>query len=139
MPTRSRTEPSRFDAAGSRTESNSLNLDDTQLTEDQWFLIEDLFPSPKPSPNGGRPRHSNRACFEGILHVMISGCRWKDLPKDLPSKSVCHQRFQLWATMGIFQEAWQRLLEFKSCLGEIDLTTILGDGSFIPAKKGVMR
>ena len=44
MPTRSQREPSRFVPTGSRTEPPA------QLTDTQWFLIEDLFPAPEPTP-----------------------------------------------------------------------------------------
>lgn len=116
--------------AGSRTEPKP------QLSDEQWFLIEDLFPDPVMSSAGGRPPHPNRACFEGILFVLFSGCRWKDLPGDFPSKSVCHQRFKLWVQQGLFPIAWQRLLQLKHELRQLDLTTLIGDGTFVPAKKG---
>jgi transposase len=130
MATRSRIEPRRFVDSGSRTEPTP------QLTDDQWFLIEDLFPDPQPSPLGGRPRHSNRDCLEGILFVLLTGCRWKDLPASFPSKSVCHQRFTLWVRTGVFRTAWLRLLELKDDLKQLDLDTLLGDATFVPAKKG---
>ena len=130
MATRSRTEPRQLNHPGSRTEPQP------QLTDDQWFLIEDLFPESQPSPLGGRPRHSSRDCLEGILFVLLTGCRWKDLPRSFPSKSVCHQRFMLWVTTGVFQRAWRRLLELKDDLRQLDLDTLLGDAKFIPAKKG---
>ncbi len=130
MPTRSRPEPKKLDGAGSRTEP------ELQLTDEQWFLIADLFPNPPMTRRGGRPPRDNRDCWEGILYVLTSGCRWKDLPKCFPSKSVCHQRFLLWTENGLFQEAWQRLLKLKKRLGQIDLQTLIGDGTFVPAKKG---
>lgn len=112
---------------------------ESQLTDEHWEMIADLFPELEPRPRGGRPPYSNRACLEGILFVLLTGCRWKDLPKHFPSKSVCHQRFQLWANLGIFQQVWQRLLLIKKKLGQLDLETIIGDGTFLPAKKGAMR
>ena len=131
MPTRSRTESGRLKTAGSMTEPTR------QLDDSQWLVIADLFPDPTPNPLGGRPPRLNRDCFEGILFVLLSGCRWKDLPKNLPSKSVCHQRFKLWVEQGVFQAAWQRLLKLKKALGQLDLATLIGDGTFAPAKKGV--
>lgn len=130
MAIRSRTEPGRLVESGSRTEPTP------QLTDDQWFLISDLFPDPEPSPLGGRPPHPNRRCFEGILFVLLTGCRWKDLPDGLPSKSVCHQRFKLWVETGAFRAAWLRLLELKHELKQLELDTLLGDATFVPAKKG---
>lgn len=130
MAIRSRTELDRLEQSGSRTEPTP------QLTDDQWFLIADLFPNPEPSPWGGRLRHANRDCLEGILFVLVTGCRWKDLPRSFPSKSVCHQRFAQWVETGVFRSAWRRLLELKDDLKQLDLDTLLGDATFIPAKKG---
>ena len=131
MTNRSHTESGRFDDSGSTTELN------TQLTDTQWFLISDLFPDRTMTSNGGRPPCSNRDCFEGILFVLITGIRWKDLPNYYPSKSVCHERFKQWSDAGLFQVAWQRLLELKQSLKQLDLQTVIGDGTFVPAKKGV--
>ena len=46
---------------GSRTEPQP------QLSDEQWFLIADLFPEQVMSSDGGRPRIEARACLEGIL------------------------------------------------------------------------
>ncbi|GAB4109703.1 MAG: hypothetical protein Kow00105_18450 [Phycisphaeraceae bacterium] len=48
---------------------------DSELTDEQWNKIEPLLPKPKPSPQGGRKRLSDRRCFEGILWVLRSGAR----------------------------------------------------------------
>lgn len=130
MAPRSRTEPGQLTETGSRKEPPA------QLSDEQWFLIEELFPAPRPRPLGGRPSHANRDCLEGILFVLLTGCRWKDLPGSLPSKSVCHQRFKLWTETGVLQRAWQRLVELKDDLRELDLDTLLADATFIPGKKG---
>lgn len=47
--------------AGSRMEPQP------QLTDEQWFLISDLFPDEPPSEKGGRRRRPVRECVEGIL------------------------------------------------------------------------
>ena len=130
MAGRSRTEPSRLAESGSKKEPSP------QLTDDQWFLIEELFPVSLPNPLGGRPPHCNRDCLEGILFVLLTGCRWKDLPRTFPSKSVCHQRFKLWTQTGVFQLAWQQIVELRDDLRQLDLDTLIADATFVPAKKG---
>jgi transposase len=46
------------------------------LTDEQWELIAPLFPEPRRRrENRGRPWASNRACFEGILWVLQTGCK----------------------------------------------------------------
>src|SRR6056297_679162 len=104
-----------------------------QLTDDQWEIIADLFPDPPVSSKGGRPPKVNQACFEGILWVLTSGARWKDLPRCFPSKSVCHARFVKWMRDGRFEEAWRRLLKHFRSLKQLNLKTLIGDGTFAPA------
>ena len=48
-----------------------------ELQEEQWELIAPLLPKPK---RRGRPRAEDRRTLNGILWVLRSGARWKDLP-----------------------------------------------------------
>ena len=59
------------------------------LRDDQWELIAPLLPSQK---KRGRPRADDRRTLNGILWVLRSGARWKDLPKEYGSRSTCHRR-----------------------------------------------
>ena len=122
-----------------RASVNSASRTDrpTQLTDSQWLRIADLFPWQPPSRKGGRPRVPPRDCLEGILWVLRSGARWKDLPNGFPSKSTCHLRFCQWTESGLFQQAWQRLLKELDDLDRIDWSEAFADGTFAPAKKGV--
>ena len=80
------------------------------LTDEQWVMIADLFENPEPSPLGGRPRVPPRECLEGVLWVLHSGARWKDLPLNFPSPATCWRRLKEWTESGVFRAAWRRLL-----------------------------
>lgn len=110
-----------------------------QLTDEQWFLIEDLFPHEPPSEWGGRPSVPPRLCLEGVLWVLRSGARWKDLPIHFPSPSTCWRRLKEWTESGVFQKAWARLLGKLDGLNQIDWEETFADGTFSPAKKGAPR
>jgi transposase len=110
-----------------------------QLTNEQWFLIEDLFRNPEPSPKGGRPPALPRPCVEGILWVLRTGARWKDLPKSFPSSCTCWRRHRAWTETGIWQAAWARLLRALDRKGKLDFEETTADGTFSSAKKGVTR
>ena len=111
---------------------------ESQLTDEQWLLIEDLFRNSKPSPKGGRPATMPRSCVEGILWILRTGARWKDLPMHFPSPSTCWRRLQDWSRWGVFQKAWARLLGKLDGLKDINWEEAMADGTFSPAKKGVL-
>ena len=116
--------------AGSRTEPRA------QLSDEQWLLIADLFPAPPPSEKGGRPRRTARECFEGILWVLRTGARWKDLPAHFPSPPTCWRRFKAWTEAGLLKKAWARLLRKLDRRGRIRWKEAIADGTFSSAKKG---
>jgi transposase len=119
----------RHDAA-SRTEPFS------QLTDDQWFLISDLFPWEPPTRLGGRPPIPPRAALEALLWMPRNGGPWNNLPKHFPSESTCRRRLKEWTELGILCEVWSRLVDLSDELGWIDWDQLLADGTFCRAKKG---
>lgn len=109
------------------------------LNDEQWNLIADLFPESVMSSQGGRPRIPARQCLEGILWIMKSGARWKDLPERYPSPATCWRRHKEWVESGVFREIWKRLLCMLNDFRDIDWEEAIGDGTFAPAKKGAHR
>ena len=127
---RSRASEALMALAGSRTEPES------ELSDEQWLLIEDVFVNPQPSAKGGRPREESRRCVEGILWVLRTGARWKDLPKSFPSPSTCWRRHQEWTKTGAWSQAWARGLRKLDRQGKLDWNESTADGTFASAKKG---
>ena len=109
-----------------------------QLTDEQWSLISDLFPAPKLDPRRGRPRMDARLCLEGILWVLRSGARWKDLPRSFPSYVTCWRRFAEWSLSGVWDQAWQRLVSRLDEQGFVNWNEGFADGTFAAAKKGAI-
>lgn len=106
-----------------------------ELTDDQWKVIERLLPKPQESKKGGPKPIDNRSCFEGILWVLRSGARWKDLPDKYPSASTCWRRLQQWEEEGVWNEAWRALLGKLDRAGKLCWEETFADGSFASAKK----
>jgi transposase len=117
--------------AGSRTEPKS------ELTDEQWFLIESFFPEETVSPAGGRPRVPARQCLAGVIWVLRSGARWKDLPEGFPSPATCWRRLQEWTQMGLWVKIWSTLGRQLDKKGRVEHDEAIGDGTFSSAKKGV--
>ncbi len=66
-----------------------------ELTDEQWNLISDLFPEQPVGPKGGRPPVPSRPCVEGIIWILRSGARWKDLPKSMTVSSERQAKWKL--------------------------------------------
>src|SRR5437667_7237890 len=110
-----------------------------QLTDAQWERIAPSFPEHPPSPQGGRPRASDRECLEGILWLLRTGARWRDIPLDLPSGSTCWRRLVDWAGDEVLPHLQGVLVGQLGERGKLDLAELFADATFIRAKKGATR
>jgi transposase len=110
-----------------------------ELTNEQWDRIEPVISSLTPikDPRGRHPRDP-REVLNGIMWILRTGAPWKDLPPRYPPYQTCHRRFQQWVRQGIFQRIVQELAEDLYERGKIDIREAFIDGSFAPAKKGVL-
>lgn len=106
------------------------------ISDEQWHKIEPLLPLPQASPRGGPKPINNRRCFEGILWVLRSGARWKDLPERYPSPSTCWRRLRDWEEKDAWLRAWRALLSELHEKQYLDWEECFTDASFSPAKKG---
>ena len=110
-----------------------------ELTNEQWNRIEPIIVSSTPSKDPrGRPARDPREVLNGILWILRTGAPWKDLPQRYPPYQTCHRRFQQWVKQGVFRRIAQELVEDLNKRGKIDIREAFIDGSFAPAKKGVL-
>jgi putative transposase len=66
----------------------------TDVTDDQWSVLEPLLPAAKP---GGRPRKTDlRAVVNALLYVNRTGCQWRMLPRDFPPWKTVYNYFRAW-------------------------------------------
>ncbi|WP_306371674.1 IS5 family transposase [Nocardiopsis sp. CC223A] len=71
----------------------------SDLTDDQWALIEPLLP---PANTSGRPeKHPRREVVDAILYVVRTGCSWRHLPTDLPPWQTVYWHFTRWKEAGV--------------------------------------
>jgi len=113
-----------------------MNRHQSELSDEQWEKIAPFLPQPQASPWGGPKPIANRPCFEGILWVLRSGARCKDLPPSYPSPSTCWRRLRLWQEQEVWLKAWRAFLAQLDRQGQLDWAETFADGSFAPAKKG---
>jgi len=70
----------------------------SHLTEEQFELIQPLIPPAKP---GGRPREVDMwEILNAIFYIVTQGCKWRDLPGDLPPWSTVYTYFRNWRIDG---------------------------------------
>ena len=68
----------------------------TDVTDEQWEIIEPLLPPPR-TRHGGRPRTTcMREVVNTILYLNRTGCQWDMLPHDLLPKSTVYDYFAQW-------------------------------------------
>ncbi len=82
------------------------------VPDDLWEEFKHVLPPEKPAGTVGRPNTPYRKVLDGILYVLRTGCQWKKIPKEeYAPGSTCHDRFQEWVQMDVFQKVWKRLLD----------------------------
>jgi len=67
--------------------------------------------------------------------VLITGCRWIDLPARYGSKSSAHIRFPDLQQKGIWKKILTHAIKYAHKQNKINLQKISVDSSSIPAKK----
>ncbi|MBI2855636.1 MAG: transposase [Chloroflexi bacterium] len=104
-----------------------------ELTDAQWALLAPHLPPPK---QRGRKRADDRATLNGILFVLRTGCRWKDIPLRYGAPTTCWERLRAWEADGSWEHIWRTLLGTLDAQGKVEWPQAFLDGSFIPAKRG---
>jgi transposase len=110
------------------------------LSEEQWKILEPLFPEPQRRKDGrGRPWATNRECLQGILWILRTGARWRDMPELYPDGSTCWRRLRSWEEQDIWLKAWQKLLSVLDQRRLLDWEEAFLDATFVTAKKGARQ
>jgi putative transposase len=73
----------------------------SDLTEAEWLLLEPLLPETK--PRGQARVHSYREIINALLYRLSSGCKWRELPHDLPPYSTVATYFGRWRDSGLLE------------------------------------
>ncbi|MEX5259991.1 IS5 family transposase [Kocuria sp. CPCC 205263] len=104
-----------------------------------WEPIAPLLPPPAPARGPcGRPRIDDRAALEGILFVLHTGCRWRDLPVELGCGSghTAWRRLHHWQQAGVWEQLHRAVLEELSEEEILDWSGASIDSVSVRAKGG---
>ncbi len=89
-----------------------------------------------PTEAEARPRAAaltpTTAPAEGILWILRTGARWKDLPREYPGPAACWRRLAEWERKEVWLDLWRA---FIAQLGHHDWSEAFMDGTFAPAKE----
>ncbi len=95
----------------------------TDLTDEQWKLIEPFLPDAKP---GGRPRTTDlREVMNALLYLVRSGCQWRMIPDEFPPWRSCYNYYRAWIANGTWDEINASLrMEVRSQAGRADTPSV---------------
>lgn len=96
------------------------------LDDEAWAVIEPLLPKNQP----GARRVDDRRVISGILHVLRSGCRWRDCPPAYGPYTTVYNRFNRWSRRRI----WRRLLEALAEAGTLGGSVAI-DSTYVRAHR----
>lgn len=75
----------------------------SDLSDEQWGVVEPLLPSPKRGISGRPPTYARREIVNALLYIARTGCSWRQLPKCFPPYTVVWSHFWRWRDNGALQ------------------------------------
>ena len=82
-----------------------MDQDHFWLSEAQFARLEPYLPT----DTRGKPRVDDRRVISGIVHVLISGGRWRDAPAAYGPRKTLYNRFRRWAAKEIWSDIFHAL------------------------------
>src|SRR5215213_4804773 len=105
------------------------------LTPRQLTFIAERLPEPPCPPRGRRP-YTNQELLPGILRVVRSGCRWRDLDRPGSPSGVIHwRRLRYWHRRRGYRRVWHTLLNILVQSKRLDRSLVSLDGALIPSQE----
>lgn len=111
---------------------------DARMPEEFYEVARPLLPPElKPGPQGGRPPIGHYDVLKVIWFVLVTGCRWKDVPRELGCcGETARTRLQEWERAGIWDQVHQRMLMMLRQANQLHLETAIIDSTQVRAFGG---
>jgi transposase len=112
-------------------------MDKPIIDDELWRRLEPLLPQPNARREKfpGRKPVPDRAALNGIVFVLRTGLRWRDLPAEMGCGSgvTCWRRLRDWQEAGVWDRLHEVLLAELRAAGQIDLSRVVVDSSSVRA------
>ena len=96
------------------------------LNDRQWTHLKPHLPRGLTGPQRG----NDRRIISGIIHMLQSGARWRDCPREYGPYTTIYNRFNRWSKRG----RWRIIFEALARLGK-DAVTLSLDSTSIKAHR----
>jgi transposase len=108
------------------------------MPEKFFELAQPLLPPEKePGPEGGRRPKAHRTVLKVIWFVLVTGCRWKDVPEEMGCcGETARTRLQAWEHAGIWNAIHHLLLTMLRHENQLHLETVIIDTTQVRAFGG---
>ena len=96
-----------------------------------------LPPEQPARPEGGRPPISHQVVLKVLWFVLVTGCRWEDVPPELGcSGMTAHRCLRRWEQMGVWDRLHADLLRLLRQAGKLDPDLVIVDAVILRAFGG---
>jgi transposase len=111
---------------------------EARMPEAFFEEVKPLLPPEKlVGSQGGRPRIGQEIVLKVIWFVLVTGCRWADVPLEMGcSGRTAHRRLRAWEENGIWDRLHLHLLTLLRKAGDLDLHTAVIDSVQVRAFGG---
>lgn len=110
------------------------------LTDQEWAMIGPLLPPER--GRWARPSGDNRQFLNGMLHVLRTGCPWRDMHERYGKWNSVYVRFRRWAEQGVWDALLQTLVDLRltdDWQHMVDSTVVRAHSQATGAKGGLIR
>lgn len=111
---------------------------DACMPEKFYELAVPMLPPEKEiGPKGGRPPKTHHTVLKVIWFVLVTGCRWKDVPIEMGCcGETARTRMQGWEAAGIWDQLHHLLLAMLNHEKQLHLETVIVDTTQVRAFGG---
>ncbi len=104
------------------------------LSDEEWTRIEPYLPRGR----RGAHRVDDRRVISGVVHMLRTGARWRDCPREYGPYTTIYNRFNRWSRQGVWEDVFYALTGSSGIIASaaMDSTHVKAHRSAAGAKGG---